>query len=116
MLTDKQILLKILMFFKVFNKFDNVMSRKHCMCNHVPDILSVGECPELISLAVPMPILVSNGINDQLFPVAGTKETIRQVSSIYNRFNCKDKFIGEIFDGGHQAYFGKVIEFLEKNL
>ena len=95
---------------------ESIMSRRHCICNYVPDILAVGECPEIISLAVPMPILVSNGNKDQLFPVNGTIKTIEQISNIYSRFNAQDNFMGEIFDGGHQAHFEKVLDFLNKYL
>lgn len=90
----------------------STMAMHHCVDNFIPDLLSVGECSDIMALAAPTPILLSNGISDPIFPMAGVKDTIEQVEVVYKELGCSEKFQYEFFEGVHEVSLEKVFFFL----
>lgn len=90
----------------------STMAMHHCVDNFIPDILSVGECSDIMALAAPTPILLSNGMQDPIFPMAGVKDTIEQVETVYKELGCPEKFQYEFFEGVHEVSLEKVFFFL----
>jgi len=80
---------------------DSIMSLMHCVDNFMPGILSVGEEPEIISMAYPAPLLISNGEEDEIFPVSAAVSACDYVRSVYGRFGLSGLVTSEIFAGGH---------------
>ena len=39
---------------------------------------------------------------DQLFPLAGMKESIEKIAAVYERAGVKDKFVGRFYDVPHR--------------
>jgi len=95
--------------------FGSIMAMNHCIDNYVHDVLSVGEEPEIISLAVSTPILVSAGTEDSIFPLGYTNEACESIRSIYRRFSAEDKFEVEIFTGTHEISTKALFPWLEKH-
>ncbi len=95
---------------------DSIMAMRHCVDNYVPGLLTVGECPEIMALAAPKPLLLTNGDHDPIFPLSGTLRAIEEVGAAYERFGVGERFESEIFDGGHEISLEKVFAFLQANL
>ena len=96
--------------------YDSIMAMRHCVDNYLPGLLEVGECPELMGLIAPKPLLLTNGDRDPIFPLSGTQAAIQQVGEAYARLGAAGLFESEIFDGGHEISLGAVLDFFDKYL
>lgn len=93
---------------------DSIMAMRHCVDNYLPGTLEIGECPEIMGLIAPKPLLLTNGDSDPIFPLSGTEEAIREVSAAYQRLGSAEKFESEIFHGGHEFSLARVFDFIQK--
>ena len=91
----------------------STMAMHHCIDNYIPGLLSVGECCDIMALAAPTPLLLSNGIRDPIFPEQGVRETAEQVKKVYETAGYPERFWCELFDGGHEVSQDQVFPFLE---
>lgn len=94
---------------------DSIMSMHHCVCNFVPDIFSIGESYEILSLAVPNKTMIVSGKKDMIFPIDGLLKAYSYMEIVYEMYNAKDNISLEIFRGGHEADIKSLLKFLEKN-
>jgi hypothetical protein len=96
------------------NLFHNsIMAMYHCSCNFVPGILSIGEMPEIVALAVPVPLLIVSGIRDSIFPIESARAAFDEVKAVYNRFGMADEVEFFEFEGGHEAHESSFMAWLE---
>ncbi len=95
---------------------ESILAMRHCIDNYIPDILSVGESPEIIALCAPKPLLVSNGKNDPIFPQKGFESAVSQIRRIYELIGKGQNFEWELFDGSHEVSLSRVFDFLKKYL
>ena len=93
---------------------ESILSMRHCIDNYIPNILSVGESPEIIALCAPKPLLISNGKNDPIFPQKGFKSAISQICRIYELSGKTQNFEWELFDGYHEVSLSRTFDFLQK--
>ena len=80
----------------------SIMSMFHCVDNFPSGLLSVGEEPEIISLACPKPLFITAGRSDPIFPIADTLAAIEHIKRVYAEQGAADNVRAEIFDGGHE--------------
>jgi predicted esterase len=80
----------------------SIMAVPHCVDNFTPNVFSVGEEPEIISLACPTPLFITAGRDDGIFPVQATEEAIRYVRDVYAGQGAGARVTSVIFDGGHE--------------
>ncbi|MFQ6096555.1 MAG: acetylxylan esterase [Armatimonadota bacterium] len=73
----------------------------HCICNHLPGIVRDMEEFQAVGLIAPRPFLFGNGTKDPIFPIAGTRETLRRAKAIYELYDCADKVAAVEVDSGH---------------
>jgi cephalosporin-C deacetylase-like acetyl esterase len=73
----------------------------HCICNHIPGIAHEMEEFEIIGLNAPRPFLAGNGSKDNIFPVAGFKQTIERAKGIYGLAGNAEKVEGTLAPLGH---------------
>jgi Predicted esterase len=92
----------------------SIMSLFHCVDNFPPGLLSVGEEPEIIALACPKPLFISNGARDPIFPIAETRKAIERIKRVYAKQGAEDKITCEIFEGGHEFCVEGLLPWLEK--
>ncbi len=90
------------------------MAMHHCIDNFIPDILSYMEEPELIALATPIPLLISSGTDDPIFPIEHTRAAIDEIKAIYDRFGCKARIEVELFDSGHEISENAIYGWLKR--
>ncbi|HJN16555.1 MAG TPA: acetylxylan esterase, partial [Armatimonadota bacterium] len=73
----------------------------HCICNHMPGIVRDMEQFEIIGLNAPRPFLIGNGADDPIFPIAGTRDTLRRAQAIYEFDGAADAVALIASDAGH---------------
>jgi len=73
--------------------------QEHCICNHIPGIAQFAEEWDVVGLARPSPFLIINGLQDSIFPITGTRETLREARRIYGARGDRVRLLE--FDEGH---------------
>ena len=62
---------------------DSVGSLAHCVDNYVPGILNWAEMHDVAGLIAPRPLFVESGEQDNIFPIAASIASFRDVRGIY---------------------------------
>lgn len=62
--------------------------------------------PDIVSLAVPKPLLVQHGIQDSLFPLQTGEKAMEHISRVYRKAGCEQRFRGELYDVPHEFNAG----------
>jgi len=91
----------------------SVLAMHHCICNFIPGILAIGEESEILSLAVPTPLMFTNGDKDDIFPVSAAQSCLGDVQKVYARFNAADDVELVVFAGEHEVDSASVLEWLD---
>ncbi|MCP4641076.1 MAG: hypothetical protein GY851_11610 [bacterium] len=63
----------------------------HCICNHFPGIVHAMEEFEIIGLNAPRPFMFVNGAKDPIFPIDGTRDTLRRARGIYGLYDVGER-------------------------
>src|SRR5262245_12935248 len=95
---------------------DSVGSLAHCIDNYVPGILNWGEMYDVAGLIAPRPLFVESGEKDNIFPIAASVESFKQVREIYGVFQATDRIEQEVFPGEHSFWGKRGIPFLAHHL
>ncbi|WP_417734643.1 acetylxylan esterase [Rosistilla oblonga] len=73
----------------------------HCICNHLPGIAQHMEQFQFVGLAAPRPFMAGNGQKDPIFPIGGTRDTIRRAQQIYGLYDSADQVALSEAPAGH---------------
>jgi cephalosporin-C deacetylase-like acetyl esterase len=73
----------------------------HCVCNHMPGLSAAMEQFEIIGMNAPRPYLAGNAVEDPIFPIAGTRETLAKAKTIYGFYGAGGCVAGAEGPGGH---------------
>lgn len=92
----------------------SIMTTIHCDCNYIPGILQDADMADIAALIAPRPLLVENGTEDPIFPVAKTIAACEQVNRAYTLLNACERFEQDIFAGGHRFNGDKAIPWLAR--
>ena len=95
---------------------DSVGSLAHCVDNYVPGILNWAEMHDIAGLIAPRPLFVESGEKDNIFPIAASIESVKQVRAIYSVFNQADRVEHEAFPGEHSFWGKRGIPFMARHL
>ena len=95
---------------------DCIMSVSHCIDNYIPGILNWAEMYDVAGLIAPRPLFAESGINDPIFPIAGSREGFERVRKVYQVFGEPDRVQHEIFEGIHEFHGVKGLPFLAQAL
>jgi cephalosporin-C deacetylase-like acetyl esterase len=92
----------------------------HCICNHLPGIVRHMEQFEVVGLIAPRPFLMGNGAKDPIFPIAGTRDTLRRAKAIYRFHGVPERVSLVEADLGHgwsqplrEACYGWMVKWLQ---
>ena len=88
----------------------------HCDCNTVPGILRFGGFHDVAGLIAPRHLLVVNGREDPLFPLAEVDKAVAGVRGIYHAAGVPERFSHRYGDGGHRYYKDLMWPFIEAAL
>lgn len=72
-----------------------------CVCEMLTDILTVGDHGLFLAMAYPRPILVVNGIEDPIFPIAGARAAARQARGLYAAGGQEERMQFAEYPEGH---------------
>lgn len=81
---------------------DSILGIRHCECNYVPNLLTLGETGDVAGLIAPRPAHFISGRTDPIFPVEGVREQYKTIQSVYKVFDVSDNATLTIHDGGHR--------------
>jgi dienelactone hydrolase len=74
----------------------------HSWVHFLPALHRYLDLPDVASLTAPRALMVQQCAKDHLFPAIGMKESIEQISAIYEKAGLKEMFVGRIYDEPHQ--------------
>lgn len=83
---------------------DSIMSIHHCADNYVPGLLPVAEMADVLGLFAPKPVVIVAGVEDEIFPIAGTREAFRELQRIYAAAGAAENCRLVEGPGGHRFY------------
>jgi hypothetical protein len=58
--------------------------------------------PEILGLRVPLPTMVLNDIEDQLYTLPEMKRADLILQEVYKKAGAEDKYLGKFYPGGHK--------------
>ncbi len=96
--------------------FDSILAMNHCICNFVPEILKLGDLPDLAGLLAPRPTLIEAGTKDDIFPIQAVKRDTEKLRDFYKLWNATEKIEIDEFEGRHQISGRRAYQFLKQNL
>jgi dienelactone hydrolase len=94
---------------------DSIGSLAHCVDNYVPGILNWAEI-DVGGLIAPRPLFVESGEKDNIFPVAASIESFKNVREMYGVFQATDSVEHEVFPGEHSFWGKRGIPFMARHL
>lgn len=95
---------------------DSIGSLAHCVDNYVPGILNWAEMHDIAGLIAPRPLFVESGEQDNIFPIAASRESFLQVRDIYGVFQAADRVEQEVFPADHSFWGKRGIPFMAQRL
>ena len=95
---------------------DSIGSLAHCVDNYVPGILNWAEMHDIAGLIAPRPLFVESGEQDNIFPIAASRESFLQVRDIYGVFQAADRVEQEVFPADHSFWGKRGIPFIAQYL
>ena len=105
---------------------DEVASQKPLPKSHTPtptliiDSHSARQMPTRMSATnatiAPRPLFVESGEKDNIFPIAASVESFKQVREIYGVFQATDRVEQEVFPGEHSFWGKRGVPFLARHL
>ncbi len=84
-----------------FNKFSAFMQVPHCIDNFVPGMAAVAEMPDSGCAIASRPLLISQGEEDPIFPIAATREGVEKLRAAYRLHGAEERVEEEYYPGGH---------------
>ena len=83
---------------------DSIAAMDHCACNYVPYIAKFFDMGELCQMVAPRSLIVVNGAEDTIFPIAGAKACVAVAKIAYEKNGAQDKLHHVIGEAGHRFY------------
>lgn len=77
-------------------------SYTHTWMTYTPLLPNYLEFPEILGLRVPLPTLVLNNNQDDLFTLSEMKKADEILAKVYKKANAKDKYQAKFYDGEHK--------------
>ena len=95
---------------------DSIGSLAHCVDNYVPGILNWAEMADIAGLVAPRPLFAESGEQDDIFPIAASRESVAEVREVYAVFQAADRIEHEVFPGEHSFWGKRGIPFMARHL
>ncbi len=83
---------------------DSIMSIHHCGDNFIPGLLRCAESADIVGLIAPRPVVLVNGKQDDIFPIAAARRAFKQVKTIYAAVGAEKNCRHVIGQEGHRFY------------
>ena len=83
---------------------DSIMAMHHCPCNYVPGLLCWAEMADIMGLFAPRPVVIVAGEMDDIFPIAGVRESFERLRAIYAAAGAAHRCHLVVGPEGHRFY------------
>ena len=83
---------------------DSIAAMEHCTCNYIPHIAKYFDMGELCQMVAPRSLIVVNGLEDDIFPIAGAKACVEVARIAYEKNGATEKLHHVIGSEGHRFY------------
>ena len=85
------------------NEFTYVLQKEkqHCDCNLLENVASRLEMWEVHSMFAPKPLLLENGLNDDMLPADLFRKNARKVQSVYDMMDAHDRLRSQLTNTRH---------------
>lgn len=83
-------------------------SHTHTWMTFAPVLPKELDFPEILGLRVPLPTLVLNANEDELFTLPGMKHADEILKAVYKKANAPERYRASFYPGGHK--FGKAMQ------
>jgi len=103
---DERISASVLSGYPNTYSHSRYFATQHCLCDYVPDVIELGDMPDIISLIAPRAVMLETGNADPLFPLAGVLAAAERIRKVYEAELALPRFKVEIFEGKHEIAGG----------
>lgn len=94
----------------------SILAISHCTCNFVPGLMKLGELSDIAGLIAPRPLLIENGTQDSIFPIAEVKATVAKARRAWKTLGAAAMIEEDYFEDGHRINGEKAYPFLLRHL
>lgn len=89
-------------FMSTWNDFILNKSFTHTWMTYTPLLPNYMEFSEILGLRLPLPTLVQNNNQDELYTLAEMKKADEVLKEVYKKANAQDKYQAKFYDGEHK--------------
>lgn len=93
----------------------SVASLRHCECNYIPGLMRYGEMYDVAALIAPRPFMAVHGVDDPIYPIAGTRYAYDRLREAYRLFGAEEVCLLSEGEGGHTYYKRDVWPFIAQH-
>ncbi|MBE2222451.1 MAG: hypothetical protein IAF02_12965 [Anaerolineae bacterium] len=98
-------------YFSAFK--DSILAMRHCECNYIPGILSLGEMGALTAAIAPRPLCMIQGQQDTIFPLAAAQAQYKIVAEAYAQNGSPEACQLSVHAGGHAYHIPTSLAWFE---
>lgn len=96
---------------------ENILVISHCICNHIPNLLTLADHDDLAGLILPRPVFFETGEVDRIFQVEIFRKSIAKIEEICRVMELDPQTVGyDVTPLGHQISGKKSFSFLKTTL
>lgn len=89
-------------FMSTWDDFLINKSFTHTWMTFAPLLPNYLDFPEILGLRVPLPTLVQNNNQDELYTLSEMEKADRILKDLYEKAGANDRYLGKFYDGGHK--------------
>lgn len=83
---------------------DSIVSKRHCMCNYIPNIAKYFDMGDLACLIAPRKLVMVSGEHDIGFDIEGARKSYDTIERIYKKAGAPDNCRFVVGNEGHRFY------------
>jgi dienelactone hydrolase len=92
------------------------LEKQFCGGQYVPGLLRWAEQPDVTALIAPRALLIEAGLQDEGFPIEGSREAHRTLERAYRLLGAADRLWRDEFEGGHRWSGRLAYDFMDRYL
>ena len=94
------------------------MEQNHCLCWKFDGLRELVDFADIYSMIAPRPLMCQNGLlePETQFYVPLAKKAMKEIRVAYSDFECPEKMLLQIHDGGHEIDLPSLLSFFEDHL
>lgn len=94
----------------------SILAMKHCLCNYVPGIMSIGELSDFAGLIAPRYCMIEHGVRDNSFPIDAVRYSTDRAKRAWKVLGKESDLELCEFEGRHRIDGARALEFLKASM